>query len=237
MSRTCRILIAEDDPQIAEIQRRFVERIDGFEVVGISHTTRDASEMLEVLQPDLVLLDIHFPDGSGLALLRQLRQGDSPCDVIMVTAAKETESLSEALRLGVFDYVLKPLVFDRLQQSLLQYWEHRSTMQATGPELSQDLVDQLLPRNRQQSSAPAANTAAVAKTLPKGIDPLTLEKIGSVFSNPNTRLSAEQVGEQIGSSRTTARRYLEYLVGEQELSADINYGTVGRPERFYRKRA
>ena len=73
--------------------------------------------------------------------------------------------------------------------------------------------------------------------LPKGIDPLTLEKIGSVFSDPCTSLSAEQVGEQIGSSRTTARRYLEYLVGEQELSADINYGTVGRPERFYRKRA
>ena len=236
MSRSCRILIAEDDPQIAEIQRRFVERIDGFEVVGISHTTRDATEMLEVLQPDLVLLDIHFPDGSGLALLRQLRQGESPCDVIMVTAAKETESLSEALRLGVFDYVLKPLVFDRLQQSLLQYCEHRSTMQATGPELSQDMVDQLLPRNRQQNAVPAAATAA-NKTLPKGIDPLTLEKIGSVFADPDTSLSAEQVGEQIGSSRTTARRYLEYLVGEQELRADINYGTVGRPERFYRKRA
>ena len=237
MTKTCRILIAEDDPQIAEIQRRFVERIDGFEVVGISHTTRDATEMLEVLQPDLVLLDIHFPDGSGLALLRQLRQGDSPCDVIMVTAAKETESLSEALRLGVFDYVLKPLVFDRLQQSLLQYCEHRSTMQSTGPELSQDLVDQLLPRNRQQSTVSSANVTAAVKTLPKGIDPLTLEKIGSVFADPSTSLSAEQVGEQIGSSRTTARRYLEYLVGEQELSADINYGTVGRPERFYRKRA
>ncbi len=236
MSRTCRILIAEDDPQIAEIQRRFIERIDGFEVVGISHTTRDASEMLEVLRPDLVLLDIHFPDGSGLTLLRQLRQGDSPCDVIMVTAAKETESLSEALRLGVFDYVLKPLVFDRLQQSLLQYFEHRSTIQATGPELSQDLVDQLLPRNRQKSTA-TTNTVTAAKALPKGIDPLTLEKIGSVFPDSSTSLSAEQVGEQIGSSRTTARRYLEYLVGEQELSADINYGTVGRPERFYRKRA
>jgi two-component system CitB family response regulator len=237
MSKNCRILIAEDDPQIAEIQRRFVERIDGFEVVGISHTTRDANEMLEVLQPDLVLLDIHFPDGSGLALLRQLRQGDSPCDVIMVTAAKETESLSEALRLGVFDYVLKPLVFDRLQQSLLQYSEHRSTMQSTGPELSQDMVDQLLPRNRNQNGTAAPAGTAPTRNLPKGIDPLTLEKIGSVFSDPVTSLSAEQVGEQIGSSRTTARRYLEYLVGEQELSADINYGTVGRPERFYRKRA
>lgn len=234
MTDKCRILIAEDDPQIAEIQRRFVERIDGFEVIGISHTTRDAIEMLEVLQPDLVLLDIHFPDGSGLGLLRQLRQSDSPCDVIMVTAAKETDSLSEALRLGVFDYVLKPLVFDRLQQSLLQYCQHRSTIESTGPELSQDMVDQLLPRTRPQRPVAAA---AVPKILPKGIDPLTLDKIGAVFASETTSLSAEQVGEQIGSSRTTARRYLEYLVGEQVLSANINYGTVGRPERFYRKRA
>lgn len=233
MPKKCRILIAEDDPQIAEIQRRFVERIDGFEIVGISHTTRDATEMLEVLQPDLILLDIQFPDGSGLGLLRQLRQGDSPCDVIMVTAAKETESLSEALRLGVFDYVLKPLVFDRLEQSLRQYIEHRSTIQASGPELSQDMVDQLLPRNRQPRSSASS---ALNKALPKGIDPLTLEKVGSVFLDQGLSLSAEQVGEQIGSSRTTARRYLEYLVGEQLLSADINYGNVGRPERFYRKR-
>ncbi|NVK01789.1 MAG: response regulator [Oceanospirillaceae bacterium] len=233
MAERYSILIAEDDPKIAEIQRRFIERLERFEVVGISHTTRDASDMVDVLQPDLVLLDIHFPDGNGLQLLRQLRSSESPCDVIMVTAAKETDSLSEALRLGVFDYVLKPLVFDRLQQSLLQYLEHRSAMYSSGPELSQDLVDQLLPRKRQSDSSTKNNQTA----LPKGIDPLTLEKVKAVFADPNLSLSAEQVGENIGSSRTTARRYLEFLVGEQLLNADINYGTVGRPERFYHQRS
>lgn len=233
MAERYRILIAEDDPKIAEIQRRFIERLERFEVVVISHTTRDASDMVDVLQPDLVLLDIHFPDGNGLQLLRQLRSSESPCDVIMVTAAKETDSLSEALRLGVFDYVLKPLVFDRLQQSLLQYLEHRSAMYSSGPELSQDLVDQLLPRKRQSDSSTKNSQTA----LPKGIDPLTLEKVKAVFADPNLSLSAEQVGENIGSSRTTARRYLEFLVGEQLLNADINYGTVGRPERFYHQRS
>lgn len=232
MSDTYSILIAEDDPKIAEIQRRFIERVDGFEVIGISHTTLDASEMVDVLQPDLVLLDIHFPDGNGLQLLRHLRSSELPCDVIMVTAAKETESLSEALRLGVFDYVLKPLVFDRLQQSLQQYLEHRSAMHSSGPELSQDLVDQLLPRKRRAGAA----VKNIQTALPKGIDPLTLDKVKAVFADPKISLSAEQVGETIGSSRTTARRYLEFLVGEQALCADINYGTVGRPERFYRQR-
>jgi len=231
MTEEYRLLIAEDDQQIAEIQRRYVERVGGFNLIGISHSINDAREMIEVLKPDLVLLDLHFPDGSGIELLRHLRAIHSRCEIIMVTAAKETESLAEALRLGVFDYVLKPLVFDRLQQSLTQYIEHRQAILSSGPELSQDMVDQLLPRHNRQSSATQQNTL-----LPKGIDPLTLDKVNSVFANPGNSFSAEQVGEHIGSSRTTARRYLEYLVGQQALLADINYGTVGRPERFYRKR-
>ncbi|MGB0223872.1 MAG: response regulator [Marinobacterium sp.] len=229
MSDTLKILIAEDDPQIAEIQRRFVERIDGFDVIGISHSTRDAQDMLEVFQPDLVLLDIHFPDGSGLDLLKTLRSGDSQTDVIMITAAKEVDSLSEALRLGVFDYVLKPLVFDRLSGALNQYRSHKTTLTNQANELSQQDVDQLLSRHRESK-----NSSLKLEALPKGIDQITLDKIVAVFRESHDSLSAEQVGERIGSSRTTARRYLEYLVGQERLNADINYGTVGRPERRYK---
>ncbi|MCP3689586.1 MAG: two-component system response regulator, partial [Gammaproteobacteria bacterium] len=46
-------------------------------------------------------------------------------------------------------------------------------------------------------------------------------------------LGAEQVGQSIGASRTTARRYLEYLVSNSELKVDVSYGGVGRPERHY----
>ena len=229
MSETLKILIAEDDPQIAEIQRRFVERIDGFEVIGISHSTQDAQDMLDVFQPDLVLLDIHFPDGSGLDLLKTLRSSDAQTDVIMITAAKEVDSLSEALRLGVFDYVLKPLVFDRLSGALNQYLSHKTTLSNQASELSQQDVDQLLSRHRESK-----NSSITLEALPKGIDQITLDKILSVFKESKEALSAEQVGEKIGSSRTTARRYLEYLVGQERLNADISYGTVGRPERRYK---
>jgi response regulator of citrate/malate metabolism len=46
-------------------------------------------------------------------------------------------------------------------------------------------------------------------------------------------ISAEKVGELVGVSRTTARRYLEYLVSGGIVKADLSYGTVGRPERIY----
>ncbi|WP_104003279.1 response regulator [Marinobacterium lutimaris] len=225
------IVIAEDDPQIAEIQRRFVERVPDFEVRGIAHTTRDARELIEVLQPSLVLLDIQFPDGSGLDLLREIRASASPTDVILVTAAKEVDSLTEALRCGVFDYILKPLVFERLEQSLQNFTAHLEKLKAL-QSLSQQSVDGLLPRHG--SVVPQQASQPTRKRLPKGIDTLTLDKVRSTLIDSRESLSAEQVGERIGSSRTTARRYLEYLVSEQELEADVNYGSIGRPERRYR---
>ncbi|MEQ5834117.1 response regulator [Marinobacter sp. NFXS9] len=224
--RTIRLMIVEDDRQIAEIQRRFIERIDFVELTGIAHTLADARDQIDVLQPDLVLLDVYFPDGTGLELLRELRAGDSPSDVILITAAREVDTLRSALRGGVFDYILKPLVFERLQAALQRYQQHLSTLDSLG-DVAQKEVDALLPRH------PAEPEPASPSRLPKGIDPLTLDKIRDVVRAPGD-WSAEAVGQEIGASRTTARRYLEYLVSADELTAEVNYGTVGRPERRYR---
>ncbi|MBY4678459.1 response regulator [Marinobacterium arenosum] len=229
MSRTIRVVIAEDDPQIAEIQQRFLQRIDGFELVGVAHGLPEAQDLVEVLQPELLLLDIQFPTGTGLELLRTLRAGNSSTDVILITAAKEVSTLREALRGGVFDYILKPLVFERLQEALHNYAAHLDKLQAM-ESLAQSDVDGLLPRG--QGGVSEAVELEPAR-LPKGIDALTLDKVRAVFEYQREALNAEQVGEQIGASRTTARRYLEYLVSANELSAQVSYGSVGRPERRY----
>ena len=119
---TLRILIVEDDRQIAEIQRRFVERLENVELCGIAHSLGDARDLIDVMAPHLILLDIYFPDGNGLDLLRELRARDSSSDVILITAAKEVEPLKSALRGGVFDYILKPLVFERLEEAAATVW-------------------------------------------------------------------------------------------------------------------
>ncbi len=225
-----KVIIAEDDPQIAEIQRRFLERIDGFELIGIAHRLSEAEDLIEIMQPDLLLLDIQFPSGTGFDLLRKIRAGNSAIDVIMITAAKEVDTLREALHGGVFDYILKPLVFERLQETLHNYQLHLEKMR-TLETLAQSDVDRVLPRSITTSDTPVQDTTR----LPKGIDAITLENIHKVFSQRNDALNAEEVGKIIGASRTTARRYLEYLVSCAELSAEVSYGTVGRPERRYQK--
>lgn len=232
-----RVVIAEDDQQIAEIQKRFVERIPGFELIGLAHGIEEAEDLIDVLKPELVLLDIQFPTGTGLDLLRKIRSGNQHTDVILITAAKEVETLQEALRGGVFDYILKPLVFDRLRETLENYQLHLKKLQAL-EMLAQSDVDTLLPRSSTASSNQlneVQDSQSALVRLPKGIDGLTLDKVRGVFSVAQAALNAEEVGETIGASRTTARRYLEYLVSTDELIAEINYGSVGRPERRYRQ--
>jgi two-component system CitB family response regulator/two-component system response regulator DcuR len=223
-----RVLIVEDDLRISELHRRFTEKTEGFEVVGIANTLADAAEMAEVLAPDLVLLDLFFPEGNGLELLRRLRAGAAPTDVILITAAREMTSLQEALRGGVYDYIIKPVFFPRFQEALLKYREYAARMRSGGTLEQQD-VDRLLRAHPAHEGQEA--------TLPKGIDPLTLRKVRQVFESADVRdLNAEEVGERIGVTRSTARRYLEQLIAEGFLAADLLYGVVGRPERRYFRR-
>ncbi|GAB7057044.1 MULTISPECIES: response regulator [unclassified Paenibacillus] len=226
------VLIIEDDERIAEINRRFVEKVEGFSVIGMATDETQVVEMLQVLEPDLVLLDIYFPETNGLELLRMIGQEFRQTDVIMITAAKEVDAVREAIRGGVFDYIMKPVLFNRMRETLLRYQTFYHTIRQLRREnahISQDEIDRLL-------QGPGKKEAqVVGVSLPKGIDKLTLDKIIGAIAEADAPLTAEQTAKLVGVSRSTARRYLEHLVVENKLRADLSYGDVGRPERVYRK--
>ena len=219
------IVIIEDDEKIAEIQRIFTEKISGFTVTGIANSIQEGEEMLQVLQPDLVLLDIFFPDGNGIELLWKIRKEYRETDIVLITAAKEKDIFQEALRGGVFDYILKPLNFTRFQNMLNRYLDHRKKLQKI-ITINQRDVDIFLHQEKKE--------VGHKENLPKGIDPITLHKINNIVESISSEgINAEQAGEKIGVSRTTSRRYLEYLVANGVIRADLFYGTLGRPERRY----
>lgn len=227
--REIEVLIIEDDLRIAEIQKRFLEQIEGFQAVGIAASYLEAKTLMDILQPDLLLLDVYFPDMNGIDLLKETKQQSKQMDVIMITATKEIHRVQEAISIGVFDYIIKPVVFDRFRQSLLRYKEYHGNLSQLGKDnthVTQQQVDKLLRKE--------ADGAGNEKSyLPKGIDPLTLEKVMEVLGKVEYGLTAESVAKEIGVSRTTARRYLEHLVYNESIEADLSYGTVGRPERVY----
>ncbi|MFV9510365.1 response regulator [Tepidibacillus sp. LV47] len=217
-----RIVIIEDDYRIAEINRGFVEQVKGFQVVGIALNGKTGMEMIDKYQPDLVLLDVYIPDISGEKIFRLIKENYPKIDIITITAAKEVTTLEYFLRYGVFDYLIKPIRMERLQYSLKKYHQYREKLKKE-KELDQHEIDSIMDKS----------FANDREKSPKGIDPITLERIQRFIAQLQTGFTAEEVAKQLGISRTTARRYLEYLLKKEEIKAELRYGTVGRPERVY----
>jgi len=224
---TLEVLIVEDNGRIARTHQAFVDKVGGFEVTGVATTIAEARLLLETLEPDLILLDIYFPEENGIEFLKELRGRQRRCDVILITAAREVETLHSALQGGAFDYMIKPVFFERFQESLTNYRTYREQLASAG-SLTQEEVDRLFRR-----SAPAV--CPDVDEVPKGIDSITLKSIMAVFHEDRNRvMSATEMGNAVGVSRTTARKYLEYLISEGLLAIHLDYGTKGRPERKYR---
>lgn len=112
------VFIVEDDPMVLDVNIGFLEKITGFALVGTSATGQDALRQIKRLQPNLVLLDMFLPDISGLDILVELRSQRVPSDVIMITAARDAQTIQEVMRLGAVDYMVKPFRFERFQKAL-----------------------------------------------------------------------------------------------------------------------
>lgn len=214
-----KVLIVDDDFMVARIHSGFVSQMPGFEVSGVARTGAQALEEVRRVRPDLVLLDIHLPDIYGLDLLGQLRAAVPELDVLVISAAREAETVRRALRGGIVHYLMKPFTQEDLHQRLDHY---RRTYRSLG---SADTAE--------QSDVDAVfGTAGSDKPLPKGCGAETMERVQSALRLAESDLSALEVGEMLGLSRVSARRYLEYLHESGSVQVDLKYGG-GRPERRY----
>lgn len=183
---------------------------------------------MQALQPALILLDVYLPDGSGLTLLSELCARDTRSQIMLLTAAKEVQVLEKAMQHGVCDFLVKPIMLNRLAQALMRF-EERQQRLSGAQEVTQSMVDALFLSGQEQLRE--------LERLPQGVDTLTLQKVRQVFiDSPQDSFTAQRVGEKLGINRSTARRYLEYLLEQQILAVDQSYGAIGRPERSYRIR-
>ncbi|MFE4353728.1 response regulator [Peribacillus butanolivorans] len=223
-----RAVIAEDDFRVADIHEKFLKNFEEIEVVGKAVNAKKTLRILEQKSPDLLLLDVYMPDQLGTDLLPSIRQKFPNVDIIMITAATEKEQLEKALHYGVENYLIKPVEMKRFNQVIVEYLKKAHLMQSK-QDIDQDFVDLILKKG---SSTPEIHDGPA---LPKGVDEITLTKVMEVLEISDIGLSAEQVSSQIGASRTTARRYLEYLISVKKCKAEVIYGVVGRPERRYYK--
>jgi response regulator of citrate/malate metabolism len=229
-----RVLVVDDDFMVARVHRRFVELVPGFEVVGEARSGQDALEAVRTHEPDLVLLDIYLPDMTGLDVLRTLRADGNPVDVLVISAARDLETVQEAFRGGAVQYLIKPFTADVMRERLTEFQKrhrsvHAAASQADG-EVGQREVDALF-RGARASRPTDAD-------LPKGLTVQTLQLVGRALRDaaadePST-LSAAECAEVVGLARVSVRRYLEHLVETGHAEVTLRYGQAGRPERRYR---
>lgn len=225
---TIRVLVVEDEAIAAQAHASYVGRVPGFELAGLA---RSGVEALRHLRRDddvdLLLLDIHLPDTHGLELLQRVRLEGHLCDAIAVTSARDLEVVKRAVAQGVVLYLIKPFTFSGFRAKLEQYAAYRRRLSDTDTHVVQDEVDQLFGVLR-STDTPAA--------LPKGMSPETLRLVTERLRSSEAALSASEVADASGTSRVTARRYLEHLADSGLVERRSRYGRSGRPEVEYRWR-
>lgn len=212
-------LVVDDDFRVAQLHGAYVEQVEGFRLVGTARSGTEALAAVDALRPDLVLLDFYLPDISGLDVIRRLREENHPkVDVIAITAARDVETLREAMRGGVVHYLIKPFRLSAFEEKLTSYASARARL-ARLAQAEQTDVDQVFGVLRSGGDP-----------LPKRLSDSTLDLIEVTLGRSPSGLSAAQAAAAAGLSRVTARRYLEHLckVGRAELK--MRYGGPGRPE-------
>lgn len=109
-----RVLLVEDQTVVREGLRQLVESEPGLAVAGEAATEADAVALGARLQPDVVLLDLKLPDGSGLDAARRLLAGQNPPAVLILSTYEDVALVRAALALGVSGYIPKSASFQEI---------------------------------------------------------------------------------------------------------------------------
>ncbi|MGN0667773.1 MAG: response regulator transcription factor [Angelakisella sp.] len=206
-----KILVADDDLNICELLRLYLEK-EGFEVV-MAHDGEEAVARFESEKPSLILLDIMMPKLDGWQVCRQIRQ-KSDCPIIMLTAKGETFDKVLGLELGADDYVVKPFDTKEIVARIKAVLRRSGPAGTAANEVKEVSYDKLT----------VNMTRYELKVDGKVVDapPKELELLFHLASNPNRVFTRDQLLDEVwgfeyyGDSRTVdvhIKRLREKLEG------------------------
>lgn len=218
-----KVLIVEDDPMVAMINKKYINSFEGFGVTGCVSKRSDFFDFLSDKEVDLIIMDVYMPGKSGLELLKEMRELGYTIDVIMVTAANSVKEVKKAFAYGVVDYLIKPFEFERLKEALEKY-EARAIVFSERENFQQDEIDKLY------------TSESIEEEFPKGIQSKTLNKIIYIMENEGMEKvwTIKELSEKLMISGVTIKKYLDFLEKTEKIRVTLFHGQRGRPEYRYR---
>jgi len=223
------LLIIEDDPMVAYIHQKYLEKLIHQPTIFTAATIAEGLQLTKEKQPALVLLDVHLKDGNGLTYLATIRDEKIDTEVILITAANELENVKRSLHLGVLDYLVKPFSFERFQQSI----EKTAQFTLETKELSQTKVDQLF--HSSQTNARKNEQDLQNMSLEKGLTQATLQLLLKKIDEFTDYFTIQELSEASQLSHVSVRKYVLFLEKNNLLESKNSYLKVGRPYQSYRR--
>lgn len=222
------VIIIEDDPMVAAINRKYVEDTPEFSVKSIFQNGAQALEYLKDNDVSLIILDYYTPMMSGKAFVDMLHgMGKAPA-IIMVTSASDAHIVKSMFSRGVMDYLVKPFEYDRFKAALERFKQTMALWQDGSTTLNQEEIDSVI-------TPEGADTKRLIQTLSKGLNETTMAVVQRFLSENGTQFfTSEEIASHVNLSRITVRRYMNYLLETNQVISTIDYQTGGRPSIKYR---
>lgn len=178
------ILIVEDEQKLSRVLQLELE-YEHYET-GIAHTGKEALQMLEERQWDLILLDIMIPQLSGLEVLRRMRRTDEQTPVILLTARDQVHDKVSGLDLGANDYMTKPFQIEELLARIRA--QLRKPSQTVNNEEELSMSDLQVSINRRE----VIRANKMVELTPREFDLLVC-----LLTNKNIVLTRDQLLDQV----------------------------------------
>ena len=180
------VLVVDDEDGIRQALTRFLNRL-GYHVQAASNAT-EALQQQSAHHPQAMLCDIRMPDTSGVELLPKVLAQDPDLAVLMLTAIDEPRTAIECLKLGAYDYLIKPVDLEELELSL-QHALRQRQLEVDRRELEQWLAREVAVRTRDLEERSAA------------IEEVALDALAAARDWAGSEAALSRLAEELGAPR------------------------------------
>ena len=180
------VLVVDDEDGIRQALTRFLSRL-GYNVQAASNAT-EALQLLSAHNPQAMLCDIRMPEMSGVELLPKVLALDPDLAVLMLTAIDEPRTAIECLKLGAYDYLIKPVDLEELELSL-QHALRQRQLEVDRRELEQWLAREVAVRTRELEERSAV------------IEEVALDALAAAKDWEGTEAALTKLAEELGAPR------------------------------------